>query len=150
MDYKFRVVIHHLLCDAWGVAPERLWDEALVRRFLHEATSRLGMTPLWQSVRGYHHPSDPSHDGLSALALIADTPSAVLHAKESHIALHAWPALGYLAAEAASCRPVDKAAFLGLVEGLYAPKDILSAHLPRGCPLPADLADAVLKPYQSD
>ena len=87
----------HLVVDGYGGDPEKLRDVDVVRNFLEEYPSAIGMTkispPQVHTYRGYV----PEDWGLSGFVLIA----------ESHISIHTFPDRRYINVDIFSCKDFD-------------------------------------------
>ncbi len=90
----------HSILELYDCPPELLDDEIQVRDFVREAALRAGCTVLGELC----HRFDPQ--GVTALMLLA----------ESHISVHTWPEVGYVAVDVFTCgtdtRPEDACRYL--------------------------------------
>ena len=107
----------HLLADLYGIDPARLDAPALLARCLEDAARRCGMTALAAPVV---HRFDGG--GITGFILLA----------ESHIALHTYPELGYVALDVFSCGKVEPVEALDVFRAALAPRDERVSVAPRG------------------
>ena len=88
----------HLVIDAYGGDREKMWDEEVVRNFLSEYPSSLGMTKLCEpQVLTYIAPKDED-SGVTGFVVIA----------ESHISIHTFPNRDFAYVDVFSCKAFDR------------------------------------------
>lgn len=79
----------HLLYDMWGCLPELLNDHEFLLNLLVRSATQANATVL-DTVSHQFQPQ-----GITAIALLA----------ESHLSIHTWPELGYVAVDVFTCGP---------------------------------------------
>ena len=88
----------HLVIDAYGGDREKMWDEEVVRSFLSEFPSALGMTKLCEpQVLTCIAPKDED-SGVTGFVVIA----------ESHISIHTFPNRDFAYVDVFSCKSFDR------------------------------------------
>jgi len=85
--YELETLGRHCILDAYRCNPIHLDDEIFVKNAIEKAVIRSGAT-LLQLIAHKFQPQ-----GVTALALLS----------ESHIALHTWPELSYVAVDVFTC-----------------------------------------------
>jgi S-adenosylmethionine decarboxylase len=101
------VIGRHLIADFYGIKLERLNDVDLLSDCLQSAARRCGLTPLAPPV--VHHFDG---GGVTGFILLA----------ESHIALHTYPELGFIALDIFSCGNSDPDAALEIFRDALSPQ----------------------------
>ncbi len=112
----------HLVIDGFRGDVNKMWDRELVRRFLLDCPSTLGMTRITEpNVLEYHAPkSDDS--GVSGFVIIA----------ESHISIHTFPRRNYVNIDIFSCMPFDHEVALASAKDLFHLEEVKTWLLDRG------------------
>lgn len=105
----------HLIAEFWY--PKIIEDSRIIKKILFETAKKANNTPLKFAFHKF------SPQGFSAFLLLA----------ESHISLHSWPELNYLAIDIFSCgeKAFPKKALEYLKE-LFQPKKIKVKEIKRG------------------
>ena len=86
----------HLLADLFGVAAEKLCDAKELEALLKESAARSGLRAIAEPVViPFGANASGGHAGVTGFIVLA----------ESHIALHSYPELGYLAVDVFTCGP---------------------------------------------
>ena len=112
----------HLVIDGFGGDQDRMWDTQLVRTFLDELPSSLGMTKICEpQVLRYDAPDDQD-SGVSGFVIIA----------ESHISIHTFPHRDYANVDVFSCKPFDNERALRDVKALFLFQEVKTWVLDRG------------------
>ena len=112
----------HLLIDGYKGNTEKMWDEDLVRRFLSDYPSSLGMTKLCEpQVLTYNGPR-VEDAGVSGFVIIA----------ESHISIHTFPNRDYVNIDVFSCKSFDNERALQDVKELFSLGEVKTWILDRG------------------
>jgi S-adenosylmethionine decarboxylase len=107
----------HLLADLYGVTAERLDDVELLRRCLESAARECRLTPVAPAAL-HRFPGG----GVTGFLMLA----------ESHIALHTYPELRYMALDIFSCGAADPCRALAACRDLLQPRDERIRVAPRG------------------
>ena len=87
------MVGRHVIAEVYQVAPELTTDSGRLSELLCEAAGRAGATVL----HCYFHDFEPK-DGLGVAGV-----TGVIALAESHISVHTWPELGYMALDVFMC-----------------------------------------------
>ena len=112
----------HLIIDGYGGDPAKMWDVELVRRFLEDYPSVLGMTKLCEpQVITYNSPKSED-SGVSGFVIIA----------ESHISVHTFPHRNYVNLDIFSCRTFESERALTDVKALFSLEETRTWVLDRG------------------
>jgi S-adenosylmethionine decarboxylase len=112
----------HLAVDGYGGDLEKMWDEEVVRSFLRDYPSVLGMTKLCDpQVLTYHAPKIED-SGISGFVIIA----------ESHISIHTFPNRQYINVDVFSCKSFDNQRALQDVKEYFALRNVRTWVLDRG------------------
>ena len=112
----------HLLIDGYEGNTARMWDEELVRRFLSDFPSSLGMTTLCEpQVLTYNAPV-VEDSGVTGFVIIA----------ESHISIHTFPYRNYVNIDVFSCKSFDIQRALGEAKELFSVSQVRTWTLDRG------------------
>ncbi len=112
----------HLLIDGYGGDLAKMWDVELVRGFLEEYPSTLGMNRISEAQAfTYNGPKDED-SGVSGFVVIA----------ESHISIHTFPHRDYLNVDVFSCKNFDNQRALEDVKKLFSLKEVRIWLLDRG------------------
>ena len=87
----------HLIIDGFGGDVGKMWDQDLVRHFLIDYPSTLGMTRITEpKVLEYNGPREEDA-GVSGFVIIA----------ESHISIHTFPHRNYVNIDIFSCKSLS-------------------------------------------
>ena len=112
----------HLAIDGYRGDTIKMWDVGLVRDFLIECPSKLGMTRITEpKVLEYNAPK-PEDSGVSGFVIIA----------ESHVSIHTFPHRNYVNIDIFSCRPFDQARALACAKSLFELAEVKTWLLDRG------------------
>ena len=112
----------HLVIDGYRGNISRMWDEELVRRFLRDYPSELGMTRLCEpQVLTYDGPK-VEDSGVSGFVIIA----------ESHISIHTFPRRDYVNVDVFSCKSFHNERVLPDVKQLFSLQEVRTWILDRG------------------
>ena len=112
----------HLAVDGYGGDLEKMWDEEVVRSFLRDYPSALGMTKLCDpQVLTYHAPKEED-SGISGFVIIA----------ESHISIHTFPNRQYINVDVFSCKSFDDRRALQDVKDYFELHNVRTWVLDRG------------------
>ena len=112
----------HLVIDGHGGDAAKMWDVALVRRFLSEYPAKLGMTKLCEpQVLTYDAPN-AEDSGVSGFVIIA----------ESHISIHTFPNRELVNLDVFSCKAFDHERALRDVTALFNFDSVDTWKLERG------------------
>ncbi len=112
----------HLVIDGFRGDKIKMWDEQLVREFLAECPTRLGMTRITEpKVLEYSAPK-PQDSGVSGFVIIA----------ESHISIHTFPQRDYVNIDIFSCLPFDHQRALAAAKELFDLQEVKTWLLDRG------------------
>ena len=112
----------HLAIDGYGGDSDRMWDVDLIRGFLSDYPSVLGMTKLCEpKVLTYHAPKEED-SGVSGFVVIA----------ESHISIHTFPNRRYVNIDVFSCRPFESERTVEDVKSLLCLEEVQTWLLDRG------------------
>ena len=112
----------HLVIDGYSGDPARMWDVELVRTFLEEAPTALGMTKLCEpQVLAYDAPK-VEDAGVSGFVIIA----------ESHISMHTFPNRNYVNMDVFSCKAFDHEQALERCKELFSLGEVRTWLLDRG------------------
>lgn len=84
----------HLLIDLWGVSPEILTNDSLIRVTLIEAAKDAGATVLGDF---FHHFGRTENYGITGIIALA----------ESHMSVHTWTEIGHAAIDIFMCGQCD-------------------------------------------
>jgi S-adenosylmethionine decarboxylase proenzyme len=104
----------HVIAEFWNCANEMpiLGLDLAIEDAVREARATL----LDLNIRKFYP------QGFSAVALLA----------ESHLSLHAWPELGYVALDVFTCGQADPQKIVNLLEHHFRPRDTAYLKIPRG------------------
>jgi S-adenosylmethionine decarboxylase len=112
----------HLVIDGYGGDVDKMWDQELVRGFLTNYPSQLGMTRITEPrVLEYNGPQ-AEDAGVSGFVIIA----------ESHISIHTFPYRKYVNIDIFSCKSFDNHRALVDAKKLFALEDVKTWLLERG------------------
>jgi S-adenosylmethionine decarboxylase len=112
----------HLVIDGYGGDVNKMWDQELVRDFLTNYPSQLGMTRITEPrVLEYNGPQ-AEDAGVSGFVIIA----------ESHISIHTFPRRRYVNIDIFSCKSFDNHRALVDAKKLFALEDVKTWLLERG------------------
>lgn len=106
----------HIIAEFWNCAneiPVLGLDQAI-----EDAVRDAGATLLDMNIRKFYP------QGFSAIAMLA----------ESHLSLHAWPELGYVALDVFTCGQADPQKIVNSLERHFRPRDTAFLKIPRGRP----------------
>ena len=112
----------HLIVDGYGGDTGKMWDIELVRNFLSEYPSTLGMTKLSGPQMVTYNGPNAEDNGVSGMVIIA----------ESHISIHTFPNRSYVNVDVFSCKTFDDQRVLEDVKRLFAFTDVRTWVLDRG------------------
>ncbi len=108
----------HAICEFWGASHLNSVERA--ERALRDATAAANVTLIEVFVHQF------APHGVSGIAVIA----------ESHLALHTWPELGYMAADCFTCgEHVDIEAIVDVLRDAFEAERVDCRYLDRGVPL---------------
>ena len=112
----------HLVIDGYDGDTDKLWDQELVRDFLTDYPSKLGMTRITEpKVLEYNGPR-VEDAGVSGFVIIA----------ESHISIHTFPHRRYVNIDIFSCKSFDDGRALADAKQLFALQEVRAWLLDRG------------------
>ena len=112
----------HLIIDGYRGDPTKMWDEEMIRWFLWEYPSRLGMKRICEpQVVTYNGPRIED-SGVSGFVVIA----------ESHISIHTFPYRDYVNIDVFSCKSFDSQRVLRDMEELFSLGDVRTWLMDRG------------------
>lgn len=112
----------HLIIDGYGGDISKMWDQDLVRNFLIDYPSSLGMTRITEpQVLEYNGPN-ADDAGVSGFVIIA----------ESHISIHTFPLRNYVNIDIFSCKSFDNYLALHDVKHLFSLSEAKTWLLDRG------------------
>jgi S-adenosylmethionine decarboxylase len=112
----------HLVIDGYGGDVDKMWDQELVRDFLTNYPSQIGMTRITEPrVLEYNGPQ-AEDAGVSGFVIIA----------ESHISIHTFPYRRYVNIDIFSCKSFDNHRALVDAKKLFALEDVKTWLLERG------------------
>ena len=112
----------HLVIDGFRGDVNKMWDRELVREFLLDCPSRLGMTRITEpNVLEYTAPKS-ADSGVSGFVIIA----------ESHISIHTFPRRNYVNIDIFSCMPFDHERALAAAKDLFHLAEVKTWLLDRG------------------
>ena len=112
----------HLIVDGYGGDTGKMWDIEMVRNFLSEYPSTLGMTKLSGPQMVTYNGPKAEDNGISGMVIIA----------ESHISIHTFPNRDYVNVDVFSCKSFDDQRVLEDVKRLFAFTDVRTWVLDRG------------------
>ena len=112
----------HLLIDGYGGDLAKMWDVELVRRFLEDYPSTLGMNRISEAQAFTYTGPNDEDSGVSGFVVIA----------ESHISIHTFPHRNYVNVDVFSCRSFDNQRALEDVKKLFSLKEVRIWLLDRG------------------
>ena len=112
----------HLVIDGYGGDVDKMWDQELVRDFLTNYPTQIGMTRITEPrVLEYNGPQ-AEDAGVSGFVIIA----------ESHISIHTFPRRRYVNIDIFSCKSFDNHRALVDAKKLFALEDVKTWLLERG------------------
>ncbi len=112
----------HLIIDGFGGNMDKMWDQDVVRGFLLDYPTALGMTRITEpKVLEYNGPQEEDA-GVSGFVIIA----------ESHISIHTFPRRGYVNIDIFSCKSFDNQLALEDAKRLFDLADVKTWVLDRG------------------
>jgi S-adenosylmethionine decarboxylase len=112
----------HLVIDGYGGDFAKMWDVELVRNFLTDCPTALGMTRITEpNVLEYNAPKGDD-SGVSGFVIIA----------ESHISIHTFPHRDYVNIDIFSCQSFDHERALAEVKNLFQLREVKTWVLDRG------------------
>lgn len=118
----------HVIAEFWNC--ENAGSETGLSEAIEEAVRSARATLLDLSIRRFYP------QGYSAIALLA----------ESHLSLHAWPELGYVALDVFTCGDADPQKIVQHLEQHFRPQDTEYIKIPRGRMRDAVVEDSVPLP----
>lgn len=104
----------HIIAEFWNC--ENAQSEQGLAAAIEQAVRRARATLLDLNIRRFYP------QGYSAIALLA----------ESHLSLHAWPELGYVALDVFTCGEADPQKIVQELEAHFRPRDTQYIKIPRG------------------
>ena len=112
----------HLLVDGYGADPELLADQSLIKEFLDEFPSQIGMNKI-SSAHVYNYVGEVPEDwGVSGFVVIA----------ESHISIHTFPDRHYVNIDIFSCKEFDDKGTLDKLQSRFNLTNVRSWSVSRG------------------
>ena len=112
----------HLVIDGFGGDFAKMWDVELIRGFLTDAPTALGMTRITEpKVLEYNAPKEDD-SGVSGFVIIA----------ESHISIHTFPHRDYVNIDIFSCQSFDHELALAEAKDLFRLREAKTWLLDRG------------------
>ena len=112
----------HLIIDGYGGDPAKMWDEEMLRSFLADYPSVLGMTTLCEpQVLTYNCPK-AADSGVTGFVIIA----------ESHISVHTFPNRNFVSVDVYSCKAFDKDRAFRDIKELFSLVEVRTWILDRG------------------
>jgi S-adenosylmethionine decarboxylase len=115
-------VTMHLIIDGYGGDVSKMWDQELVRKFLIDYPTSLGMTRITEpKVLEYIGPK-ADDVGVSGFVIIA----------ESHISIHTFPLRNYVNIDIFSCKSFDNYMALHDVKQMFSLSEVKTWLLDRG------------------
>ena len=115
----------HLVIDGYGGDSDKMWDADLVRGFLSNFPSTLGMTKLCEPLVLTYHAPKAEDSGVTGFVIIA----------ESHISIHTFPHRRYVNIDVFSCKPFDNERALSHARDLFSLGKVKTWILERGLEL---------------
>ena len=112
----------HLLIDGYSSDTQKIQDANVLRQFLEEYPSTLGMTRLCNPVLLNYEAPNPEDSGLSGFIIIA----------ESHLSIHTFPRRNYINIDIFSCKSFDSERVLQDVKKIFALRQVKSWIVNRG------------------
>lgn len=112
----------HLVIDGYGGDVEKMWDQQLVRDFLDQFPSKLGMTPITEPQVLKYTGDNVEDAGVSGFVIIA----------ESHISIHTFPNRQYVNIDIFSCKSFDDQRALAEAKQLFDLTEVKTWLLDRG------------------
>lgn len=112
----------HLAIDGLGAAFDTLRDMEVIRRFLDEYPSTIGMNKIAPPQVYMYRGPVPEDWGVSGFVLIA----------ESHISVHTFPDRGYINIDIFSCKDFDPGPSIAVVRETFSLSDVRVWTLERG------------------
>jgi S-adenosylmethionine decarboxylase len=123
----------HLMMEAYGCDTDRLVDLSLLTDLLDELPAKMGMNKIMPPYGfKYKDGQVPEDWGLSGIVLIA----------ESHIAIHTFPAKGFITVDIFSCKHFDVSTAVNMIVDAFQPKSWDEQLLMRGREFPRSLSKA--------
>ena len=105
----------HLLIDFWNA--DYLQDEAIIAKALHDAAIACGATVLDIKLHSFGEGA-----GITGVAILA----------ESHISIHTWPEIDYVALDVFVCGTCDPHKALAILRTAFKPKKEKILEISRG------------------
>ncbi len=105
----------HLLVDFWGAS--HVQDQALIERAMREAAEACGATVLSVALHAFGDDA-----GITGVAILA----------ESHISIHTWPELDYIALDIFMCGSCDPHKAVSVLQRYFQPGEIRVSEHARG------------------
>jgi S-adenosylmethionine decarboxylase len=113
----------HLLCDLYGIAPEKLMNAPAIEDLLRDSALACGASIL----HGHFH-SFGAGQGVTGVLLLA----------ESHISIHTWPESGFAAVDIFMCGGANPRQALDLIESTLAARRCVVQTMARGAVNPEE------------
>jgi S-adenosylmethionine decarboxylase len=129
----------HLMIDGYHADPIKLNDETLVMEILNRLPAEMEMTAVMPPQLFRPHPTEASEAGISGVVVVA----------ESHIAIHTFPAQGFISLDVFSGKDFDVQTALARLVGLFEVGRYDTHFINRGKEFPRDPA-AVLRIIQGE
>lgn len=95
----------HLLIDFWDA--KHLQDDAVIERAMRDAAAACGATVLEIKLHSFGEDA-----GITGVAILA----------ESHISIHTWPEINYIALDVFVCGTCDPRQALAVLRSAFEPK----------------------------
>ena len=112
----------HLVIDGYSGDFAKMWDVELIRGFLTDTPTALGMTRITEpNVLEYNAPKE-NDSGVSGFVIIA----------ESHISIHTFPHRDYVNIDIFSCQSFDHERALAAAKDLFQLREVKTWLLDRG------------------
>ena len=112
----------HLVIDGYGGDIAKMWDADLVRSFLNDYPTALGMTKISEPQAFVYDAQEEEDSGVSGFVIIA----------ESHISIHTFPRRDYVNIDVFSCKSFDNERALEDVRALFSLGEVRTWLLDRG------------------
>ena len=112
----------HLAIDGYEGDSEKLWDVDLVRCFLNDYPSEIGMNKIIDPQVHIYRGEKQEDWGVSGFVLIA----------ESHISVHTFPLRGYVNIDIFSCKAFDPTSSLARIKSTFSLPNVKVWTLERG------------------
>ena len=114
----------HLLIDFWDA--KHLQDAILIERAMRDAATACGATVLEIKLHSFGEAA-----GITGVAILA----------ESHISIHTWPEINYIALDVFVCGTCNPHLALTVLRSVFEPQRERVQEFQRGNPIPHDQHD---------